>query len=117
MDPPTNFLSELKIKLEETDYFFGESNSNSYVNNGALINESSIKNDYQYENEYEQENYDLDHDQAEPVYEELYNSALIENLDSNEKIKDDMNRFFNSKRDKINKKNLINYCGISDPGE
>lgn len=57
------------------------------------------------------ENYDDDDQDTH----ELYNSVLIENLDSNETIKNDINRFFAIQTEKKNKKNLINYCGILDP--
>ena len=45
---------------------------------------------------------------------ELYNSVLIEDLDSNEKCKQEINKFISSRKEKINRKNLINYCGILD---
>ncbi|RNA27946.1 MAP3K12-binding inhibitory 1 [Brachionus plicatilis] len=41
--------------------------------------------------------------------------ALIEINYSNEKINENINNFFRMKEDKINKKNLLNYCGILDP--
>ena len=46
---------------------------------------------------------------------ELFNSDLIEDLSSNEKILNDISKFISIKREKLNKKNLINYCGILDP--
>ena len=48
---------------------------------------------------------------------ELFNSALIEDLNSNEKVLGDINRFIVSQREKLNKKNLVNYCGILDPSK
>ena len=33
------------------------------------------------------------------------------------KIKNDMNDFFNKQKEKSDKKNLIYYCGILDPGK
>jgi restriction endonuclease S subunit len=47
--------------------------------------------------------------------EELFNSDLIEDLSSNEKILNDISKFISIKRENLNKKNLINYCGILDP--
>jgi len=47
---------------------------------------------------------------------ELFNSALVEDLNSNEKVLSDINRFIASQRDRLNKKNLVNYCGILDHG-
>lgn len=46
---------------------------------------------------------------------EIFNSALVEDLSSNEKILSDISRFIADNRDKLNKKNLVNYCGILDP--
>ena len=47
---------------------------------------------------------------------ELFNSTLVEDLNSNEKVLNDINRFIANQRDKLNKKNLVNYCGILDQG-
>lgn len=45
---------------------------------------------------------------------EVFNSALVEDLSSNEKVLSDINKFIAIRREKLNKKNLINYCGILD---
>ena len=47
--------------------------------------------------------------------EEVYNSALIEDLKPNEQINNDISRFMANRSEEKNRKNLINYCGILDP--
>ena len=70
------------------------------------INNSEQSTAHRTDNNYE----DDDHETHE-----LYNSVLIENLDSNETVKNDINRFLAEQAEKKNRKNLINYCGILDP--
>ncbi|CAF0752504.1 unnamed protein product [Brachionus calyciflorus] len=41
--------------------------------------------------------------------------ALTEFTDSNEKVIENINNLIKMKREKINKVNLVNYCGIIDP--
>jgi hypothetical protein len=44
-----------------------------------------------------------------------YNSDLIVDNVSNEEVKMNIDNFNTNKRELINKKNLLNYCGITDP--
>lgn len=44
-------------------------------------------------------------------------SALTELNDTNEKINENINNFIKMKQEKIDKKNLLSYCGILDPGK
>ncbi len=46
---------------------------------------------------------------------ETYNTDLIEDVNSNEKLQNEIGQFFEYRNEVNNKKNLINYCGILDP--
>lgn len=45
----------------------------------------------------------------------LCDPSLIEFTDSNEKINANINSFIRINEEKVNRKNLLNYCGILDP--
>lgn len=46
-----------------------------------------------------------------------FDNPFIEFNETNEKIIENINNFIKIKQEKINKKNLLNYCGILDTGK
>lgn len=86
---------------------FSEMSSNPFSAAG-------IKLEPNYEINNENSNAQLDATDIDDTR-EIFNSALVEDLSSNEKILSDISRFIAGNRDKLNKKNLVNYCGILDP--
>ena len=78
------------------------------MSNKLLVNiKSETGDDYDKGNN----NFDVD----ESSHTETYNSDLIEDVNSNDKILNDIGQFIAYRNEVRNKKNLINYCGILDP--